>query len=171
MFSSRRLVAALLGASSLAIAAPPAGAVTATALGSCTAPQPPFANLERLTVPGVVKVGADGRPAGASVGVSVRNRTSVNAGNRMDLYVDVLDVATGRVVGAVQEPTFGCVRYLWSMREFTVGGVPSGAPLTLKRGRLYALRASAGFIDWAPSDPTGGALSALRQPITLFVTN
>lgn len=151
-------------------AAPAAGAVTVTPLGKCTAPKPPYPELERLAAPGTVKLAADGRPSGASVGISIRNFTMTYQGSGVDLYVDVLDTATGKPVGGVNVISWsGCARYLWSMRELNAT-YPGTGPMTLKRGKLYAVRASAGFLDWGGSDPSYGLLGLVKSPIAVFAT-
>ena len=152
-----------------ALAAPSAAlAQTSTPLGKCTPPKPPTPNLERLNVPAVVKVGSDGRPSGASVGLSVRNFTEPYQGSGVDTYVWIIDAASGRTVGQLGAFGFGCVRYLWSMREAI--GFPLGSgPMQLRRGRLYVVRSSAGFIDWPVYDPLG-PLRELTFPAAAFVT-
>lgn len=168
---ARRSVAVSLIASAGGFAAAPAAsAVTVTPLGKCTAPNPPYPALERLTVPGTVKLAADGRPTGASVGISIRNFTMPYQGSGVDLYVDVIDTATGKFVGRTGVISWnGCERYLWSMREL-LAGVPADGPMTLKRGKLYAVRASAGFVDWGGTDPTFGLLGLAKSPVAAFVT-
>jgi hypothetical protein len=150
-------------------AAPAASAVTVTPLGKCSAPNPPYPVLERLAVPGTVKLAADGRPTGVSVGISIRNFTMAYQGSGVDLYVDVLDPSTGKPVGGVNVISWdGCARYLWSMRELNAS-YPGSGPMTLKRGKLYAVRASAGFLDWGGADPTYGLLGLVKSPIAVFV--
>lgn len=154
--------------------APAAGAVTVTPLGQCTAPKPPNPNLERLSVPGTVKVGADGRPTGASVGVSVRNSTSAYQGSGVDLQVAIVDASSGRAVGTVTTLSWGCERYLWSLREATTAATPttSPAPMKLRRGKLYAVVASGVFIDTSGggATPWAGLAKLLTNPTAWFIT-
>lgn len=148
---------------------PAAGAVTVTQLGKCTAPAPPYPNLENLAVPGTVKVGSDGRPTGASVGVSIRNYTETYNGSSVDLFVGIFDAFSGRQVGYLETISAGCQRYLWSLRDATSPGLTTG-PVTLKRNTLYQVRASGGFTDFPGNDVTGGLLGLFKNPTAYFLT-
>jgi len=165
----RPTIVAVLAAAGVMSTAPAAGAVTVTGLGKCTHPQPPYPNLERLTVPGTVTVGADGRPTGASVGISIRNFTMAYEGSGVDLYVDVFDVSSGKIIGSIGTISWGgCARYLWSLREL-YAQAPGSVPMTLQRGKLYVVRASGGFVDSNSADPTYGLGALFKYQYASFV--
>lgn len=158
----------------MATAAVPASAsasLTETALGSCTngAANTPV-RLEQFTVSNPVTVSGAGVPSG-QFGVSIRTRGTATTG-RIPWAVLVYDLTAGRQVGGYTGPdTAGCVRFLAPLRDIGFKAV---------KGHVYALTASAGYLDAYSAPVTtfsqylvalGNYLSGLSAtPVTGFST-
>ncbi len=157
--------AALVGAS-----APAANAdITRTPLTGCTPPVVPYATLQRLAVPTVVKYPRGGQPSG-SVSVSIRNTTAPDQGGSVYVGLEVYDVLTQKSVGSrfVVSET-GCERVSVPLREFAPPATaPADANILLKRGRAYAVRAIGLFLGLTPEQQPTKRPDPFQFPVAVF---